>query len=500
MKRNLVMNILLTVSSVVFPLITWPYVARVLTSAGTGKVALAVSVITYFTMFSQLGIPTYGIRACAKVHEDREELTNVTCELLIINLIMCVIAYALLGAAILLVPKLRAEKALYLVVSVSILLNALGMEWLYKGLEQYTYITVRSVIFKLIALGATFLLVRSKSDYVIYGGISIFAVSASGVMNFVHARHFLSRPRLNRLDPMRHMKAVALFFAMACATTVYTNLDVIMLGFMKTDRDVGWYNAAVKVKLVLVSVVSSVGAVVLPRASWYAGEGRFDDFWKVAGKAMHFVFLLAAPLVLYFIFFAREAILLLSGSDYLPALGAMRWIMPTVLLIGVTNILGIQILIPLGREQVVLYSEITGAVADLLFNLVLIPFFGADGAAIGTLAAETAVLGVQLWGMWERHGTLFASVPWIKIAAGLAVGSLLSLWVLRMNLGTFPRLLVSAILFFGAYGAVLILTKDPVMFEALGFVKNAAGIGKKDRGPETADGNAQAGDDSGKGV
>ena len=471
LKHNLLMNILLTVSSVVFPLITYPYAARVLTSAGIGKVSLAVSVITYFTMFSQLGIPTYGIRACAKVRDDRGELTRVTAELLIINLAMCVLAYVLLFAALCFVPKLRAEKPLYLVVSVSILLNAIGMDWLYRGLEQYTYITVRSVFFKLIALAATFLLIHRESDYVIYGGISVFAVSASGIVNFIHARRFLDAHPSGKLNLKRHFRAVAVFFAMACATTVYTNLDVIMLGFMKTDNDVGYYNAAVKVKIVLVNIVSAVGAVILPRASWYAEAGRMEEFWKVARKAMHFVFLLAVPLTVYFILFAEQTILLLSGTDFIPAIGAMRFIMPTVFLIGVTNILGIQILIPLGKEKMVLYSEIAGAAADLVFNLILIPSLGASGAAIGTLIAETAVFLVQFFGVREKKEELFGGIPWGKTGAGVLAGSAVSFWMLYAGWGSFPVLALSAVLFFGIYAVLLICFRDPVILVVVGDVR-----------------------------
>ena len=182
-KINFVMNSILTMSSFIFPLITFPYVSRILLPSGIGKVSLATSVITYFTMFAQLGIPTYGIRACAKVRDNRRELTKVSQELLIISIIMSAISYMILFILLFSVPKFRCEKELYVILSFTILLTAIGMEWLYKALEQYTYITMRSVIFKFIALIAMFFLVHKQTDYVVYGGITIFAASASNILN-----------------------------------------------------------------------------------------------------------------------------------------------------------------------------------------------------------------------------------------------------------------------------------------------------------------------------
>ena len=186
LKLNFVMNAILTMSQFVFPLITFPYVSRILLPIGTGKVSFATSIVSYFTLFAQLGIPTYGIRARAKVRDNREELSKMVQELFIINLVMSALAYVVYFAAICYVPRFRQDKDLFLIVGLTIFFNAIGMEWLYKALEQYTYITVRSIIFKFIAIVAMFLMVHEQSDYVIYGGISILASSASNIFNFFH--------------------------------------------------------------------------------------------------------------------------------------------------------------------------------------------------------------------------------------------------------------------------------------------------------------------------
>ena len=192
LKLNFVMNAILTMSQFVFPLITFPYVSRILLPIGTGKVSFATSIVSYFTLFAQLGIPTYGIRACAKVRDNREELSKMVQELFIINLMMSALAYVVYFAAIYYVPRFRQDKDLFLIVGLTIFFNAIGMEWLYKALEQYTYITVRSIIFKFIAIVAMFLMVHEQSDYVIYGGISILASSASNIFNFFHIHRYIN--------------------------------------------------------------------------------------------------------------------------------------------------------------------------------------------------------------------------------------------------------------------------------------------------------------------
>lgn len=477
LKLNFVMNAILTMSSFIFPLITFPYVSRILLPVGTGKVSFATSLISYFSMFAQLGIPTYGIRACAMVRDDREKLTRTAHELLMINLIMSVVSYAALAAALLLVPRLREDRALYIVVSLTILFTSIGMEWLYKALEQYTYITIRSIVFKLIALAAMFLLVHRQSDYVIYGGITIFAASASNILNFINVHKYIGMKPVGDYHLKRHLKPVAIFFAMACATTVYTHLDTVMLGFITTDADVGYYNAAVKIKTILVSIVTSLGTVLLPRASYYVEHGLFDEFKRITGKALSFVFLLAGPLMLYFMLFAKEGIFFLSGSAYGSAVVPMQIIMPTLLLIGITNILGIQILVPMGREKIVLYSEIAGAVVDVIINALLIPRYASAGAAFGTLVAELVVLIVQYCALRKEVAAAFKRIHYFRIGLALVLGCVASLWVKLLHFGNFLTLVISAVLFFGIYGLFLLCTGEPLVVEIVSQVTD--GIKKK---------------------
>ena len=469
-RKNFIMNSILTMSSFIFPIITFPYVSRILGPENYGRVGMATSLISYFAMFAQLGIPTYGIRACAKVRDDKEALTRTVQELLGINLITSAISYAVFFLAILFVPRLREDRLLYIIVSVTILFKCIGMEWLYKGLERYVYITIRSIAFKLIAFAALFLLVHSKEDYVIYGAISVFAASASGILNFINARKIISFTPIHGLNYRQHLRAVGVFFAMACATTVYTHLDTLMLGFITTNTDVGYYNAAVRVKTILVSIVTSLGAVLLPRASYYLEHGEEEAFRRITRKALNFIAIAATPLAVYFMLYAREGIGFLSGSAYEGAVLPMQIIMPTLFLIGMTNIMGIQILVPLGEEKVVLKSEIAGAVTDFVLNMILIPKFHSAGAAVGTLVAELVVLIWQYAALRGRLRDAIREIKWGSILGAILAGAAVSVW---MKWVVRPEnewmcllvLFVTAILFFGCYALILTLRKEPLVLE-----------------------------------
>lgn len=467
LKKNMIMNIVLTISSFIFPLLTFPYISRILLPMGLGKISFATSLIAYFNMFAQLGIPMYGIRICATVRDDKEKLSQIVQELLIINIIMSVISYVVLFGAIFTVPTLEDEKMLYIILSVTIILSVIGMEWLYKALEQYTYITIRSVIFKFVALILMFGLVHNESDYLLYAGISIFAASASNILNFINLRKYIDFKLFKKYNFKRHLKPIFIFFSMACATTIYTNIDTIMLGVMKGNEAVGYYNAAVKIKVILVSIVTSLGAVILPRASYFIQNNQHNEFKKVSEKAMSFVCLLSIPFSCYFFMYAKEGIFFLCGDSYENAIVPMMIIMPTLFFIGCTNILGLQMLVPMGKENIVLYSEIAGAITDLVFNFLLIPYLSVVGAAIGTLLAEIVVFIIQFFAMKKEGKRVLKNVSWAKICISVVCAIIGSYWIKTLDYGDFIILVISSILFFGIYVCVLLFMKEKLIFEIL---------------------------------
>lgn len=463
-KYNFFMNSILTVASMLFPLITFPYISRILLVEGSGKVAFAISVVSYFTMFATLGIPTYGIRACARVRDDKEKLSKTVQELLIISGTTTTITYIVFFVTLIFVPQFAQYKDILLVTGISIGLNTIGVQWFYNALEQYSYITTCAIAFKLIGIILMVTFVREPKDYLIYGGIYVIGSFGSYVLNFIRLKRFVTFRKTGSYNFHKHLKAIAVFFAMSAGASIYLNLDIVMLGLIKGDVDVGYYNAGIKVKSILVTSVTSLGTVLLPRLSYYVEKQDKQAFQKMISKAFNFVFVVASSVTVYFVLYAKESILFLAGKAFLPAVMPMVILMPTVLLIGCSNITGIQVLTPLGQEKKVLYSIVAGAILDFTLNLVLIPHIGAVGAAISTTLAESLVLLVQCVLLKELLGSIVKNLCAWKTVIGLLAATGTGLLVKKVfTLETFPMLAVSAILFFGVYGVILTVLKEPFM-------------------------------------
>ncbi|MCF0259049.1 MAG: flippase [Erysipelotrichaceae bacterium] len=471
-QYNFIMNFILTSSSILFPLITFPYVSRILLPAGTGKVAFATGAVSYFTMAAMLGIPTYGIRAVARVREDPVKLKTTVCELLSINLIMGAVAYAAFFASLILVPRFAADKPLMLICSLAILLNVIGVSWFYQGMEQYTYITWVSIAFKILGVITMVLFIHSPKDDLWYGLMTVISSFGSGIVNFVLLTVSLKGIKTETLNLKQHLKPVSTFFAITAATTIYTNLDTVMLGFMKGDYEVGLYNAAVKIKTLLTALVTSLGTVLLPRLSYYMETNRKAEFSRLISRAFSFVLLFAVPVSLFAMAFSGQILDVLSGPEYLPAMGAMIVLMPAVVLIGLSNVSGIQILVPLGREKQVLYSVSAGALLDLALNLVLIPEYGAAGAAMGTLAAEILVLLWQLAALKEELKGFVSEIEWKPLLISLAISLpvLIGCFLCPFDSPLFA-LAVSGTLYFAAYGIGLIGSGEQTASDLLHKIK-----------------------------
>ena len=452
----MLMNVILTMSSILFPLITLPYVSRVLGPEAMGKVFFASSVITIMSVFAELGIPVYGIRACAKVRDDREKLSRTVREILTVNLITCLAVYLLLAVMLIFVPKFAGNRELLLIMSSLIVLNAIGVEWLYKALEKYTYITIRSLIFKLIALVAMFMMIKEQSDYIVYGALTIFAAAASNILNFINLHRYVDPCPRSELDLKQHLPSMLMLFALAAAAAIYTNLDLAFLEFMKGDREAGLYGVAVKIKLVLVNIITAVSAVLLPRMSFYYEKGRNGEFDHLLISTLTAVNIISIPAVVYFVIYAEECILILAGPEFSGAVLPMRIIVPAAVIIGISNVVGMQMLVPIGREDIVIRAAWIGAATEVLLNIVFIPRFASAGAATATLAAEIFVMLYLLRGASRlTEGYTRLGIPDWRIIVSACTAGFAGILIVNVDAGTFARLVLGAICCFGVYAACM---------------------------------------------
>lgn len=464
-KYNFIMNFILTVSNFLFPLVTFPYVSRVLQVEGNGKVAFVTSIVSYFMMVASLGIPTYGIRAAARVRDDKQKLSKVVQEILIINIILVGFVLIIYFGMIFGVDNLTEYRELFYVNAVGIVLNVIGVNWFFQAIEQYDYITIRSIVVRLISLVLIFILVHNPSDYIIYGSILVLSSVGANILNFKRLMKYISFKKTGEYEFLPHIRPILVLFAQNLIVSIYTNLDIVMLGIMKGNYEVGLYSAAVKIKGILLSVVTSLGNVLLPRMSYYVKNSMREKFLEMMTKALNFTFFMSMPLMIFFILTAKESILVLAGEGYLGAILSVQFLVFAVMPNALTGVLGVQVLTPLEKEKFVLYSVLIAAIFDFALNFVLIPMHGASGAAFSTMLAEFLVLAVQICYTKELLMEVRKNVVVLRYFIASIIGIIAVVILKNFEMNIFILIVLQGIVFFGSYVLSLYFLKEPLIFE-----------------------------------
>lgn len=470
--KNYFFNLIKTLCSLIFPLITFTYSARVLGAEGVGRVSFTKSIMSYFTMLAMLGMGHYGTREGAKLRDDRDKLSKFAHEMLMINSVTTIIAYLLLFTAIRMVPKLSDYTPLILVNSLAIVLQGMGMEWLYQAVEEYKYIAIRSVVFQIGALMAMFLFVRDAGDVLPYATVTLVASSGSYIMNFFHARKYISIHWYGKYEIKKHLKPLLCLFSVVVSIELYTVLDSTMLGFLQGDVAVGKYTAAVKVNKLVNTLITAIGVVLIPRLSYYIGNGELEKIRELIQKAFHYVFVLSVPAAIGLFMLSDEIILLFSGPDFSSAGFTMRLLTPIVLVIPISVILNVQTFVPLGKEKLILMSTLTGAAVNFACNSLLIPRFAENGAAIATVIAETAVTIVCIVNANKffdmRHIFRGYGQYWLAALPIPLIAILFQKFVTQFVL----RILLVMVLSAGSYFGILLSLKNPYVLDAIHTVRN----------------------------
>lgn len=464
------MNVIKVLTSVIFPLITFPYISRILGPEGVGRVNFANSFVAYFVLMASVGIPMYGIREVAKVRDDRQALSELVQELLLIHCCATLAVGILFIAVAFSGTKTRNESELFIIVSFSIPLALFAMEWLYQGLEEYAYITIRSMVISALCLIALFVLVHQSKDYLINAAILVMATMGSSILNFWNARKIVFAKRSNPFNLRRHIGVLPIVYAYVFITSFYCNLDVVMLGYFSTPRNIGYYTGAMKFIKVFSLILASLGGVVLPRLSWYLANAKMQEFDRTIEKSLSIILFLCLPVFGALEVLGREIIFAVVGQQYADSILCLRISAPIVFFVGMTGVLGVQILYPLGNEKKAMISVGCGAAVSLVANLILIPRFAHFGAAWGTMLAEGAVFAAQIALVRSVHRVPW---PWRSVRRYLMgtiamVCVLFAIGVVSEGLKPWIQLLIQIPVGSMIYFVILLITKEAVIIELLG--------------------------------
>lgn len=402
LKLNFVYNVLINLSGVIFPFITAPYVARVLEPEGVGLFNFANTYAGYFALVAALGIPTYGVREVAKIKDNPEKLTTLVSQLISINVIATIFVTVVYLLSLYLIGQLNENYVLFLIAGVVLYMAPFKINWFFLGVEDFGFIALRTLIMRLCSLLLLFLLVHDKGDLIIYMFIYVLSTVLGDFWNYIMMLKYNVRPHFTLIGLKLHIKPLLILFSSAISISIYTVLDTLMIGFISNYAQVGYYNSASNITRAILTIVTSLSAVAIPRVSYYLKNGEGEKINILMNQSFSVISFLAFPLSLGIFCVTPIFVPLFFGPEFCGAIIPLQILGFLIIAIGLNNLFGIQILIGLGLDKLFLYSVLMGMLLNVTMNSVLIYYFGAIGASMASLVAETLILFVTAYYVYKK--------------------------------------------------------------------------------------------------
>ncbi len=471
-KINAILNVIKTCSTIFFPLITYPYVLRVLMPENIGKVNFSNSFISYFSLIAGLGIGTYAIRECAKVRDNKDLLENISSQIFSINILTTFISYIFLFLALVFFRKLDSYRVLIILYGSSILFTTLGADWINTAMEDFLYITFRTIIFQILHIILIFLFVKSSSDYYKYAAISVMSVSGANIANIFYRRKYCKMKIILRIEWKKHFAPIIYLFVMILSQTIFNTADVTMLGLMKDDYSVGIYSTAVKINNLISQLIASVLFVLLPKLSNIFANEDYERINLVLRKILGYILLFGIPCFAGATVLSDEIILLIGGNQYVESPLVLRILLLAFLfsLVG-GSFLGNIVLLPSGNEKKFMNICCITAAFNVVANYIFIPFWGVYAAAMTTACSSLLILILLIVTMDRR----IKIKQKFKLFFSPVVGSLIIFFLCLLikcnieNIGL--RIIVSIISSISLYIAVLLFFRNEFFLEIVNSVK-----------------------------
>lgn len=391
LKTNFIYSSILTISQYLFPLIIYPYISRTLGLSNIGIVNFVDNLINYFVFISMMGIATVGVREIASVRDNRDKLSKTFSSLLCLTTVTTLIAIVVLWIAMYTIPMLMPYQDLLYVGIVKLAFNLFVMEWFLMGIEDFRFITIRSIIIKCIYLLCIFLLVRNAQDYKIYYILSAATVVANALVDIVYIKRFVHFP-FSSIDVRPYYKAFLIMGAYVLLTNVYISLNPVWLGFVTNTDEVGYYTTATKLYNFIMAFLLSFTNILYPRVSNLLADGKQEEYWQKIKTAFEAIYLFAFPTVIYMMVVGPQLLHLMVGDGFEGAYLPFRIITPLILIVGIEQILVIQILMATHGDNIVLRNSLIGALTTLVFNILLTSSMGAVGSAIVWIIVESLIM------------------------------------------------------------------------------------------------------------
>lgn len=410
-KKNFFYNAILTVSNYIFPLLTFPYVTRVLGVEHLGIYNFVESSIQYFITLSLLGINATAIREIVRTRSNRQVLSETFSSLLLMVLCSTLLSLAILFVCIQLIPKFYVYKGLFYIGAVKILFSALLVEWLYSGLENFRYITIRSIIVKLVYVLCVFLFVQDTDDYALYFLLTVLLTVGNAILNLIYSRKFLTITFRN-IDFRPYISSFLVLGIYQICTSLYNAFNVLYLGIVSDEIQVGYYSVAVRLYTIILALFTAFTGVMIPRKTALLTEGRMTEFLDITYKSVDVLLAFVVPTIVVTVFYAPEIIRLIAGPGYEGSVVLMRMLMPLMFIIGYEQIIITQTLLPIKKDRAILINSILGGSVALSLNYLLVSHLQSVGSAIVWIVCELVVL---CSGQYFVKKYINLNFPYIKV-------------------------------------------------------------------------------------
>ena len=469
--RNYIYNLTYQILTLLLPLITAPYISRVLGAENIGIYSFTLSISSYFILFGSLGISLYGQREIAYQQGKKKETSKIFWEITVLRWIT--MTFSMIFFYFTFIMKSNEYNIYYKILLLEILGNSLDISWFFQGLEEFKKTVIRNTIVKLISVICIFLFVKESVDLNKYFIIYVLSTFLGNLSLWMYLPKFVQKVKIKELNLFRHVKPTIMLFIPQVATQIYTVLDKTMIGVIVSNKaEVGYYEQAQKIVKLLMTLATSLGTVMMPRIAATFASGNHEKVREYMDKSFRFILLLAFPLMFGIISVSSSFVPIFYGNGYDKVVPLLCVISPIIVLIGLSNVTGTQYLLPTKKQNQYTLSVVVGASVNFILNLILIKYFASIGASIATVIAELAVTSIQF--ILVREEIKFIDV--IKLSYKYAIGSLI-MFMCSVTVGYFIKdnlasIILQVIVSCFVYFLILYILKDKMINEVVVRVKS----------------------------
>lgn len=367
--------------------ITFPYVARVLEVERIGLVNFVDNTVNYFLLFASMGMGLLGVREIAAVKNDHVKRNEVFWKLMGVNLLFTFITLIVYFCLIFIVPTFRQYSELFYIGSAKILFTVFIAEWFFNGIEDFKYIAIRTVLIRAIYVVLVFCLIKSAADYKLYFMLTVATVVLNAVVNSVYLMRFI-KIDFSSAKKLHYLKENCVLGIYSFMTSMYLTFNVMFLGFVCGNVQVGYYTTAFKIYTVTLGLFSAFTNVMLPRMSALLAQGEQEQFHKMIEKSFRAMFTFSVPIIVISLIMAPQVVDIIAGAGYEGSIAPMRILMPAVVFVGISQVLAMQVLVPMKRDKQLYWASMLGAIVSLVINVTAVWWLKSSGSALVLLMSE----------------------------------------------------------------------------------------------------------------